>query len=107
MKTFELSRPTFAFIVATRAALGVGIGLLLSSKFPASRRCARVRQATQIDHQRSRFCVSPEELPRNRPGVGRDDVIALFEELRPQQRPLRPFRTEDAEPSATSGKPVY
>ncbi|PYR80096.1 MAG: hypothetical protein DMF87_09810 [Acidobacteria bacterium] len=70
-------------------------------------RCARVRQATQISHQRSRFCVSPEELPRNRPGVGCDDVIALFEELRPQQRPLRPFRTEDAEPSATSGKPAY
>ncbi|PYR70934.1 MAG: hypothetical protein DMF87_09805 [Acidobacteria bacterium] len=40
MKTFELSRPTFAFIVATRAALGVGIGLLLSSKIPESRRRA-------------------------------------------------------------------
>jgi len=40
MKTFELSRPTFAFIVATRAALGAGIGLLVSSRIPESRRRA-------------------------------------------------------------------
>jgi hypothetical protein len=40
MKTFELSRPTFAFIVATRAALGAGIGLLLSSRVPEPRRRA-------------------------------------------------------------------
>jgi hypothetical protein len=40
MKTFELSRPTFAFIVATRAALGAGIGLLVSTRFSDSRRRA-------------------------------------------------------------------
>ena len=33
-----LSIPTFGFIVATRAALGVGLGLLVSSRMPASRR---------------------------------------------------------------------
>jgi hypothetical protein len=40
MKTFELSRPAFAFIVATRAALGAGVGLLVSSRIPESRRRA-------------------------------------------------------------------
>jgi hypothetical protein len=41
MKTLELDVPTFAFIVSTRAALGAGIGLLLSDKLgPSSRRRA-------------------------------------------------------------------
>jgi len=30
--------PTFGFIVATRAALGVGLGLLLSERIPQERR---------------------------------------------------------------------
>ena len=30
----ELSLPEFAFVVATRAALGAGIGLLASSRLP-------------------------------------------------------------------------
>jgi hypothetical protein len=38
MKTVALSTPTFGFVVATRAALGVGIGLLVSSKIPDSPR---------------------------------------------------------------------
>src|SRR5215471_7620952 len=38
MKRLDLNLPTFGFIVSTRAALGVGIGLLLSSKIPESRR---------------------------------------------------------------------
>lgn len=33
-----LNVPTLGFVVATRAALGVGIGLLLSSRIPESRR---------------------------------------------------------------------
>jgi hypothetical protein len=33
-----LDLPTFGFVVATRAALGVGIGLLLAEHIPASRR---------------------------------------------------------------------
>ena len=38
MKQVVLSIPTFGFRVATRAALGVGLGLLVSSRMPASRR---------------------------------------------------------------------
>ena len=38
MHKLVLSVPTLGFVVATRAALGVGIGLLLSSKLTRSRR---------------------------------------------------------------------
>lgn len=38
MRRLDLNLPTFGFIVSTRAALGVGIGLLLSSRIPVSRR---------------------------------------------------------------------
>ena len=38
MKKVILDLPTFAFVVSTRAALGAGIGLLLSEKVPATRR---------------------------------------------------------------------
>jgi hypothetical protein len=34
----ELTPPLFGFIVGTRAALGVGIGLLLSSRIPVEKR---------------------------------------------------------------------
>ncbi len=40
MKTILLDVPTFGFIVATRALLGVGLGLLLAERLPASRRRA-------------------------------------------------------------------
>jgi hypothetical protein len=38
MKTLDLNLPTFGFVVATRAALGVGIGLLVSGKLDDARR---------------------------------------------------------------------
>ena len=38
MKRIDLSRPEFGFIVVTRAALGAGIGLLLSNKLRRDRR---------------------------------------------------------------------
>jgi hypothetical protein len=38
MKRLDLNLPTFAFVVATRAALGVGIGLLLAGRVPEQRR---------------------------------------------------------------------
>ena len=38
MKALTLNLPTFGFVVATRAMLGVGIGLLLSERVPAERR---------------------------------------------------------------------
>jgi len=40
MKEVTLNVPTLGFVVMTRAALGVGIGLLLSSRIPESRRRA-------------------------------------------------------------------
>jgi hypothetical protein len=36
--SLTLNVPTFGFVVASRAALGVGIGLLLSSRLPEARR---------------------------------------------------------------------
>jgi hypothetical protein len=38
MKSVLLSLPTIGFVVATRAALGVGLGLLMSDRIPRSRR---------------------------------------------------------------------
>jgi hypothetical protein len=38
MKSVVLTIPSFAFIVATRAALGVGVGLLAATRVPANRR---------------------------------------------------------------------
>ena len=38
MKRVDLNVPTLGFVVATRAALGVGIGLLLASRLPEDRR---------------------------------------------------------------------
>jgi len=40
MKQLTLSVPTFGFIVATRAALAFGVGLLVSAKIPEARRRA-------------------------------------------------------------------
>jgi hypothetical protein len=40
MKNVLLDLPTFGFIVSTRAALGVGIGLLVSERLPTDRRRA-------------------------------------------------------------------
>jgi hypothetical protein len=40
MKHVVLNLPTFGFVVATRAALGVGIGLLVSERLPVQRRRA-------------------------------------------------------------------
>jgi hypothetical protein len=38
MRSVTLPLPQFGFIVATRAALGAGIGLLAASRLPARRR---------------------------------------------------------------------
>lgn len=40
MHTVNLKLPTLAFVVATRAMLGVGIGLLVSERLSAERRRA-------------------------------------------------------------------
>ena len=38
MKRLDLNLPTLGFVVLTRAALGVGIGLLLAGRLPDERR---------------------------------------------------------------------
>ena len=38
MKRVVLNLPTFGFVVATRAMIGVGLGLLLSGRFPEKKR---------------------------------------------------------------------
>jgi hypothetical protein len=38
MKRLDLDVPTFGFIVITRAAIGVGIGLLAASRIPEAER---------------------------------------------------------------------
>jgi len=38
MKTVVLGMPMFGFVVATRAALAAGVGLLLANRIPESRR---------------------------------------------------------------------
>ena len=38
MKSLELNLPTFGFVVATRAMIGAGLGLLLSSRIPEPKR---------------------------------------------------------------------
>jgi len=40
MKTVVLNLPTFGFVVATRAILGAGVGLLLSERLSAEQRRA-------------------------------------------------------------------
>lgn len=40
MRTLVLNPPTFGFIVATRAALAAGVGLLIASRLPEPRRRA-------------------------------------------------------------------
>jgi hypothetical protein len=82
MKTVSLNVPTFAFVVATRAALAGGLGLLLSERFPAHRRrmigaaLVAVGAATTIPAamsvarsvRRSKKRVMP-------PGVSRDERL--------------------------------
>ena len=38
MKSLELNLPTFGFVVATRAMIGAGLGLLLSERIPEPQR---------------------------------------------------------------------
>ena len=40
MKSLELNLPTLGFVVATRAMIGAGLGLLLAERIPAPQRRA-------------------------------------------------------------------
>ncbi len=48
MRPFVLDMPAFAFIVATRAALAAGVGLLVADRLPAARRRAIGRTLVAI-----------------------------------------------------------
>jgi hypothetical protein len=48
MKSVVLDPPMFGFIVATRAALGFGVGLLIAGRLPAARRRALGRLLVTI-----------------------------------------------------------
>jgi len=48
MKSVVLDPPMFGFIVATRAALGFGVGLLMADRLPAGRRRALGRLLVTI-----------------------------------------------------------
>jgi hypothetical protein len=73
-----LTIPGFAFIVATRAALGVGVGLLVSNRIPEDRRrrvgtalvavgaATTVPAVMQVIRGRRRFSTA------RRAGAGRD-----------------------------------
>jgi hypothetical protein len=43
MQKVQLALPQLRFVVATRAALGIGVGLLLADKIPAGRRLKLAR----------------------------------------------------------------
>jgi hypothetical protein len=38
MRSLELTRPTFGFVLGTRVALGVGVGLMIADRLSGSRR---------------------------------------------------------------------
>lgn len=71
MKDFVLSPPLLGFVVATRALLALGVGLLLVNRIPESRRrpialtLIGIGAATTIPAARSLFGrhERPQELP--------------------------------------------
>ena len=75
-KSLTVQLPVFGFIVATRAALGFGAGLLLSGKIPARRRrkigmaLVALGAATTIPAIRAiRRNLSDEDAPKGIPAV--------------------------------------
>jgi hypothetical protein len=78
MKSVLLNLPTFGFIVSTRAALGVGIGLLVSARMPPERRRAigavlvAIGAATTIPAAMAVLRSSRRSRPAMLSGVGRD-----------------------------------
>jgi hypothetical protein len=54
----------------------------------------RLRQLVQIDQQHSRFHSGPAIQPRNRPGVNRNDLVPLLDQLSAQKGTLGPLRAK-------------
>src|SRR5688500_1088008 len=78
-----LHLPTFGFVVATLAILGVGIGLLLSERLPAERR--RTIGVTLSASARPRLC---QRLQRcYAPGVSRNSISLLPDQLQTRWPP--------------------
>src|SRR5262245_23331724 len=64
-------------------------------------------QSLQIDEHGTRLRVGSQILPRNRPHIGRENVVSLLGELSPNQgacRPLRP-KKHDVGTCRHSGSP--
>jgi Family of unknown function (DUF5335) len=84
MRTVTLPLPMFGFIVATRAALGAGLGLLLADRLPPQRRrtlglaLVGVGAATTIPAVRSLSRSIRSSLRRTRPrrSIARDSWVA-------------------------------
>lgn len=57
-------------------------------------RCPRLGKSVQVEDHHARLHAWSAIQPRNRPGVESNHVVVLFEELRPQERALRPFAAE-------------
>jgi len=78
MKNVSLKLPTLGFIVATRAALGVGLGLLLSERMSDSRRRAIGLTLVTIGAATTVPAVIALSRSRNRPLLTRvKDLLAL------------------------------
>jgi hypothetical protein len=78
MKQLVLDLPTFGFVVTTRAALGFGLGLLISARLPPERRRAIgaglvvLGALTTIPAARSVFRSIRRSGPSGHEGIGRD-----------------------------------
>jgi hypothetical protein len=78
MKSVSLNFPTFGFIVSTRAALGFGLGLLVSARLPPDRRrsigaaLVAIGAATTIPAALAVLRSSRRSRPAMLSSVGRD-----------------------------------
>ena len=77
MKTLALNLPTLVFVVATRAMLGVGVGLLLSSRLPAERRRAVGLALVTLGVATTVPAIAAIRRARRRQELVADDVLSL------------------------------
>jgi hypothetical protein len=76
MHTVTLPVPMLGFVVATRAALAAGLGLLLANQLPGKRRravgLALVGVGVTTTIPIARWILRRNRRPRTRPGIGWD-----------------------------------
>ena len=91
MRSVLLTVPSFAFIVATRAALGVGVGLLASTRMPENRR--RRIGAALVALGAATTVPAVMEVMRGRKRLTQARHAASGRDTRPRRRyALRPQR---------------